>query len=247
MKYNYLIEIEYLGNNFVGWQKQKKGRSIQGIIEKTLSKIFKSRIKINGSGRTDAGVNAWGQCANFLCKNEIKNTFQTLTTINFFLKKYPISIVKIKKKNAKFHARHSAKKRLYEYLITNRKAKLTIDKDRSWLIKKNLDIKEMKKAIIHFLGTHDFSTFRASSCTANSPIRTITKAKIKKNKDKISILFESKSFLQKQVRSMVGSLKYVGENKWKSKKIKEILKSKKRKFCAPPAPPEGLYLKKVIY
>ncbi len=175
-----MIEIEYLGNNFVGWQKQKKGRSIQGIIEKTLSKIFKSRIKINGSGRTDAGVNAWGQCANFLCKNEIKNTFQTLTTINFFLKKYPISIVKIKKKNAKFHARHSAKKRLYEYLITNRKAKLTIDKDRSWLIKKNLDIKEMKKAIIHFLGTHDFSTFRASSCTANSPIRTITEARIKK-------------------------------------------------------------------
>ncbi len=105
----------------------------------------------------------------------------------------------------------------------------------------------MKKAITYFIGTHDFSTFRASSCTANSPIRTITKARIKNNKDKISILFESKSFLQKQVRSMVGSLKYVGENKWKSKKIKEILKLKKRKFCAPPAPPEGLYLKKVIY
>lgn len=136
---------------------------------------------------------------------------------------------------------------MYEYLITNRKAKLAIDKNRSWLIKKTLDIKEMKKAITYFIGTHDFSTFRASSCTANSPIRTITKARIKNNKDKISILFESKSFLQKQVRSMVGSLKYVGENKWKSKKIKEILKLKKRKFCAPPAPPEGLYLKKVIY
>ncbi len=247
MKYNYLIIIEYLGTNFVGWQIQKKGKSIQGLVEKTLSRIFKSKIKINGSGRTDSGVNAWGQCANFYCNKEIKNTFQTLTTINFFLKRNEISITTLKKKNLTFHARHSAKKRLYEYIITNRKAKLVIDKDRSWLIKKTLNIKEMKKAITYLIGTHDFSTFRSSSCAANSPIRTITKASIKKNKDKISILFESKSFLQKQVRSMVGSLKYVGENKWNPKKIKEILKSKKRKFCAPPAPPEGLYLKKVIY
>ena len=105
----------------------------------------------------------------------------------------------------------------------------------------------MKKATSYFLGTHDFSAFRASSCTAKSPIKTISSAKIKKKGDKIFINFKSKSFLQKQVRSMVGCLKYVGENKWKPEKIKSIIKQKKREFCAPPAPPYGLYLEKVFY
>ena len=105
----------------------------------------------------------------------------------------------------------------------------------------------MKKAINYFKGTHNFSAFRASSCTAKSPIKKISKAIIKKNGDKIFILFESKSFLQKQVRSMVGCLKYVGEKKWKPERIKLIIRSKKRQLCAPPAPPEGLYLKKVFY
>ena len=105
----------------------------------------------------------------------------------------------------------------------------------------------MKKAIKYFIGTHDFSALRASSCSAKSPIRTITHASLKSFKDKITMRFESESFLQKQVRSMVGCLKYVGENKWKPKKIKKIIKSKKRNECAPPAPPEGLYLKKVFY
>ena len=105
----------------------------------------------------------------------------------------------------------------------------------------------MKKGIKFFLGTHNFSSMRASTCTAKSPIKTITKVVIKKKKDKITILFESKSFLQKQVRSMVGCLKYVGENKWKPEKIKSIIRLKKRMLCAPPAPPEGLYLERVFY
>lgn len=247
MKFNYQIIIEYLGTNFVGWQIQKNGVSIQSLVEKALTKTLKSKIKINGSGRTDAGVHALGQSANFFHKNEISNTFKFLSTVNYFLKKYSISIIDLRRKKLNFHARHSAKKRVYEYLILNRISKLTIDKERAWLVNKSLNIKKMKKAIHHFKGKHNFSAFRASSCTAKSPIKTINKVSIKKLKEKIFIKFESKSFLQKQVRSMVGSLKYVGENKWKSKKIKEILKSKKRKFCAPPAPPEGLYLKKVIY
>ena len=105
----------------------------------------------------------------------------------------------------------------------------------------------MKIAINYFIGTHNFSAFRASSCSAKSPIKTISKANIKKNEDKITIVFESQSFLQKQVRSMVGCLKYVGENKWRPEKIKLIISQKKRRLCAPPAPPEGLFLKKVSY
>ena len=247
MKYNYQIIIEYLGKNFVGWQIQKKGKSIQGLIQKAISKTIKKKIKLVGSGRTDAGVNAVGQSANFNCENEIKNSFKFLSSVNFFLKNHQISIINLKKRNELFHARHSAKKRLYEYIIINRLANLSIDQDRSWLIKKKLNIKKMKKAIKYFIGTHDFSALRASSCSAKSPIRTITHASLKSFKDKITMRFESESFLQKQVRSMVGCLKYVGENKWKPKKIKKIIKSKKRNECAPPAPPEGLYLKKVFY
>jgi tRNA pseudouridine38-40 synthase len=245
--FNYQINIEYLGYNYVGWQIQKNGTSIQSLIEKALTKTLKSKIKINGSGRTDAGVNAFGQSANFYTKIKINDKFKFLNTVNYFLKNTLVSIISLKKKNKNFHARHSAKKRSYEYIILNRIGKLAIYKNRVWLVKKLLDIKKMKKGISYLKGTHNFSAFRASSCSAKSPIKKISKVNIKKIKDKIIITFESKSFLQKQVRSMVGCLKYVGEKKWKPSKIKSIINSKKRKLCAPPAPAEGLYLKKVTY
>jgi tRNA pseudouridine38-40 synthase len=244
---NYQITIEYLGTNYVGWQIQKNGTSIQSLVQRALNKTLKSKININGSGRTDAGVHALGQSANFFFNNEIKEKFKFLNTSNHFLKNTTISILNLKKRNKNFHARHSAKKRLYEYIICNRAGNLTINKNRSWLIKKKLDIKKMKKAINYLRGTHNFSAFRSSSCSAKNPIRTINKVNIEKKGDKIIIKFESKSFLQKQVRSMVGCLKYVGENKWKPEKIKNVINLKKRKLCAPPAPPEGLYLKNVFY
>ena len=245
--FNYQIIVEYLGLNYVGWQVQKNGMSIQSQIEKALTKTLNSKIKIIGSGRTDAGVNALGQSANFYFKNEIKDHFKFLNTVNFFLRNSSIAIINLKKRNKNFHARHSAKKRCYEYVIFNRTGQLAIYKNRSWLIKKDLDFKKMKKAINYFYGTHNFSAFRSSSCSAKSPIKTISKVNIKKSGEKILITFESKSFLQKQVRSMVGCLKYVGENKWKPEKIKSLIKHKKRELCAPPAPPEGLYLEKVFY
>ena len=156
MKFNYQIIIEYLGRNFVGWQTQKNGKSIQSVIEKTLSKTLKTKIKVVGSGRTDAGVNAFGQSANFFTTNEIKNSFKFLSTINFFLSKYSISVLSIKRRSLKFHARYSAKKRQYEYIILNRIAKASIDDDRVWLVKKKLDLKKMKEGISFFFGTQFF-------------------------------------------------------------------------------------------
>ena len=247
MKYNYQIIIEYLGENFVGWQIQKNGNSIQSVIEKALTKTLKSKTKIIGSGRTDAGVNAFGQSANFYHKNRIKNFFKFLSTINFYLKRYSISIIDLKNRKLNFHARHSAKKRQYIYVILNRLAKPSIDRKRAWLVVKKLNLKKMKKAISYFVGTHNFSAFRSSSCSAKSPVRTIELASIIRKKDKIFFKFESRSFLQKQVRSMVGCLKLVGEEKWTPNKISQIIKLKKREQCAPPAPPEGLYLSKVFY
>ena len=146
-----------------------------------------------------------------------------------------------------FNELFSEKKRRYEYIILNRIAKPSIEDKRSWQVKKNLDFNKMNKAIKYFVGTHNFSAFRSSSCNAKSPIRKIDLASIKKIGDKLIIKFESKSFLQKQVRSMVGCLKYVGENKWKPFMIKRLIKSRNRGKCAPPAPAEGLFLKKVFY
>ena len=122
-----------------------------------------------------------------------------------------------------------------------------LEKNKAWHIKKKLDVKIMKKGANILKGTHNFSTFRASSCQAKSPIKTMKNASVKKNKHSIVLTFKSKSFLQKQVRSMVGSLKYLGEGKWNLNDFKKVFLSKKRKMCAPPAPAYGLYLTKIKY
>ncbi len=149
--------------------------------------------------------------------------------------------------NKKFHARHNAKKRTYLYLIINRQSPLTLQKNKAWHIRNKLDLKTMKKGAKLLIGTHDFSTFRAASCGAKSPIKTMEKISIKKNRDKIYLQFTSKSFLQQQVRSMVGCIKYLGEGKWNLNDFKNSFKSKSRMKCAPPAPACGLYLKNINY
>ncbi len=245
--YNYFVKIEYDGTNYVGWQNQKNGKSVQQVIEKALKKILKSKIKLIGAGRTDKGVHAYGQCANFKVKEKIANKKKFINSINFFLQKKFISILDIKEKDINFHSRYSAKERVYEYHIVNRLGSLSIYKNKAWHIKKKLDIKILKKGAEILQGEHDFSTFRASSCTAKSPIKKMKLVKIKKSGEKILILFKSKSFLQNQVRSMVGCLNYISLKKWTIKKFIKILKSKQRSMCAPPAPAHGLYLKEIKY
>ena len=246
MKSNYQIIIEYDGTNYNGWQFQKNGSSIQNEIEKALWKLLKRKIRVIGSGRTDAGVHAVGQSANFFC-DKIENNKKFLNSLNYFLSKKNISISSIKKKNLNFHSRFDAKKRTYKYIIVNRKNFLVLDKNRAWLVKKKLNINDMKKAIKLFSGTHNFNAFRSSSCSAKSPVRTIEKSSLIKKDGKIIIFFSSKSFLQHQVRSMVGCLKYIGEGKWNIDKLKTLFNSRKRSLCAPPAPSSGLYLYKVTY
>ena len=245
--YKYQILIEYVGTNFVGWQIQSKGKSIQKLIQTKLSKLLKEKVSLIGSGRTDSGVHAIEQSAHFDIKKKIKDLDKFLKSINHFVNNMHVSILNIKKRNINFHARFSAKQRIYKYVIFNRLSKPSIEKERGWHIIKKLDISLMKKSAKKLLGTKDFSTFRSSSCSAKNPIRTMKSIKIKSNKGKIEIQFKSQSFLQQQVRSMVGCLKYVAERKWDLKKFDLVFQSKKRIFCAPPAPAEGLFLEKVIY
>ena len=245
--HRYQVLIEYVGTNFIGCQIQPKGMSIQKLTQIKISNLLKQKINLIGSGRTDAGVHAIGQSAHFDCKKKIENLDNFLKSLNYFLNNQLISIIKIKKRNLNFHARFSAKQRIYRYVIFNRVSKPSIEKDRVWHIRKKLDLKLMKRGAKKLLGVHDFSTFRSSNCSAKSPIKTITSIKIKVIKNRIEIIFKSKSFLQQQIRSMVGCLKYLGETKWDLKKFEKIFKSKKRILCAPPAPAHGLFLEKVIY
>ena len=225
----------------------KKGQTIQGVLQDTISKFLKEKTNIIGSGRTDAGVHANSQSAHFDSKILILDKDKFLKSINHFLKKKFIAVLSIKKKKLSFHARYSAKERIYEYIIFNRISPPVLNQDKCWHIMKKLNLEDMKKGAKMLQGTKDFSTFRASSCNAKSPIRTIKSVKIKCQNSKISIEFRSQSFLQQQVRSMVGCLKYLGEQKWSIKEFDKVLKSKKRELCASIAPAKGLYLKKVLY
>ena len=245
--HKYQILIEYVGTNFIGWQIQKRGNSIQGLIQKQLSKILREKIFIIDSGRTDSGVHAIEQSAHFECKKKIKDAHLFLNSANYFLNKKLISILNIKKRKSTFHARHSAKMRSYIYVIYNRESPPSINKRRGWHIKRKLNLKLMKSAAKMLTGHNDYNTFRASSCSAKSPVRTINNFTITKSNETIKIRIKSKSFLQQQIRGMVGSIKCLGEGKWDLKYFEKVFKLKKRSLCGPPAPPYGLFLEKIIY
>ena len=245
--FKFQILIEYVGTNFRGWQIQTKGKTIQGLVQNKISKLLKEKIILIGAGRLDKGVHAAEQSAHFECKTKISDLNRFLKSLNHFLNKEMITVLKIKKRGKDFHARYSAKIRIYRYVIINRFGRPMLEKNRGWHVMNKLDINMMKKAAKELIGTNDFSTFRASTCRAKSPVKTMKSVRIRSNNNKIDIEFQSQSFLQQQVRSMVGCLKYVGEKKWTLKKFISVINLRDRTLCAPPAPPEGLYLSKVIY
>ena len=242
----YKLKIEYDGTPFVGWQFQRNGISIQEVLQKAIFNLSKEKVIITGAGRTDSGVHALAQVAHFDLEKKIEKK-KILLAINQHIGSKPITVLKIIKISKKFHSRFDAKKRTYQYIIINRTSPLALQKNKAWHIRKKLDVKVMKKGAKLLMGTHDFSTFRSSSCGAKSPIKTMEKISIKKIKDKITLSFTSKSFLQQQVRSMVGCIKYLGDGKWNIEDFKSSFNSKKRVKCAPPAPACGLYLAKIDY
>ena len=242
----YKIKIEYDGTPFVGWQFQKNGTSVQKVLQDAILLFSQEKTIVNGAGRTDSGVHAEEQVAHFDLKKKIEKK-KFIKGVNKYIGNYPISVLEVRKVSRKFHSRYDAKQRVYRYIIVNRSSRLSLLKNKAWHISKNLNILKMKKGSKMLVGTHDFSTFRSSSCSANSPIKTLKKAKIKKRNNKIFIDSVSKSFLQQQVRSMVGCLKYLGEGKWSLKKFQKVFLSKTRSNCAPPAPAQGLYLAKIKY
>ena len=233
--------VEYDGTQFVGWQRQLNGRSIQEAIEVAIEKVAEKKITIFGAGRTDAGVHAVHQVFHFDFNKDI-DAKKITDALNFHLKNDSISILKTKLTQDDFDARRDAKLRIYKYVIINRDSPLSIEKDRAWQLKIKLNEENMNNAAQILVGTHDFTTFRSASCGAKSPIKTMKKINIFRKDDYVYSYFESESFLQHQVRSMMGCIKLVGEDKWEKKDLVDALNSKDRTQCASPAPASGLYL-----
>tara|TARA_A100001011_G_C14175151_1_gene784311 strand:+ start:297 stop:1073 length:777 start_codon:yes stop_codon:yes gene_type:complete len=246
----YALKIEYDGTLFHGWQKQQNLDTVQGSIELALKRLDPSSKGITGAGRTDAGVHATGQVAHLDLKKNW-NPDQLKQALNFFLKPKLISIVAAAKVDMDFHARFSAVKRYYLYKIINRNAPLTLDINKSWQVRRVLDVEKMNQAAKCLVGTHDFTTFRSSSCQAKSPIKSIDKVKIDSVDSSIGksiyFKFEARSFLHNQIRSIVGTLEKVGANRWPKNRVILALSAKNRNECGPVAPANGLYLTKIDY
>ena len=243
----YKIIIEYDGTPFVGWQKQENGRSIQESIESAIKKIFEEEVVIFGAGRTDAGVHAIGQTAHFDIKKKSFDAYVIKNALNDHLRPLPISILDVEEVDENFHARFDAIQRKYLYRIINRKSPLTIEKGRAWQVHKSLSVEPMKKCIPLIEGKHDFTTFRSANCQSESPIKTIDEVKITQSDENIYFGISAKSFLHHQVRSLVGSLKMVGDGSWSIHDFDNALKSKNRSKCGALAPSEGLYFMEVKY
>lgn len=246
----YKLTIEYNGTNFIGWQKQKKGFSIQGTIEKAAKNFLQSEVDLIVAGRTDAGVHAEAQVAHLdiFKKLKIKNI---LFGLNFYLSKEKfgedISIKKVNKVDSNFNARFGAKKKTYKYKIYNNESRSPMHAYNTWWVSQKLNIIDMKKASKYLLGNHDFSSFRASGCQALSPVKTLDKIAIIKKKNIITLTFTARSFLYNQVRIMTGTLKDVGSGLINPIALKNILQKKKRTSSGVTAPSKGLTLYKVYY
>ena len=243
--HNYKIVIEYDGTNFVGWQQQENGQSIQSAIQEALVKLSNENVTIFGAGRTDAGVHAYGQVASFNLNKKIE-TDVIRDGLNQHLRPHPIAVQNAEIVDDNFHARFSAKKRWYEYKIINRRPPLTIDLNRAWCVYKNLDIEKMKSESLSFLGKHDLNAFRSAHCQSKNSIKTIDSVSIKNIDEQIIIEVSAKSFLHSQVRIMIGTLVDIAKGNI-NKTVLDIINSKQRDIAGQTAPANGLYLKKVEY
>ncbi|WP_395014902.1 tRNA pseudouridine(38-40) synthase TruA [Dongia sp.] len=240
------LTIEYDGGGFVGWQRQDNGPSIQQSLEDAVFRITGETVLVQGAGRTDAGVHALGQVAHVDVEKAIEAE-KLKDAINYHLKPAPIAVLSSAVAPQDFHARFSATGRAYLYRIVNRRAPLTVDHGRAWLVNAALDSDAMHDAAQVLLGKHDFSTFRASLCQAQSPVKTLDRLSIHRVGEEIQVIAEARSFLHHMVRNIVGTLRLVGEGKWSKDDVREALEARDRTKGGPTAPPDGLYLTRVSY
>ena len=242
----YKLTLEYDGRGFVGWQRQDNGPSVQAALEAAVKGFCGEAITVHGAGRTDAGVHALAQVAHIDLEKE--TGAETLRdALNFHLKPAAVAVLAAEAVADDFHARFSATERAYRYRIVNRRAPLTLDRGRAWLVPVPLDAGAMGEAARALLGRHDFTSFRAGECQAKSPVKTLDALEVSRDGDEIWIEARARSFLHHQVRNMVGTLKLVGEGKWSRADMERALAARDRRAAGPTAPADGLYLVAVRY
>lgn len=242
----YKLTIEYDGTPFVGWQMQEKDRSVQLALTEAIEGFCGERIVVHGAGRTDAGVHALGQVAHIdLARDWPADTVRD--AINQHLKPDPVAILQAEPVPGDFDARFSAIKRHYLYRVINRRAPLALEHGRAWRLPVPLDADAMHAAAQMLIGQHDFTTFRSSECQAKSPVKTLDRLDVRRAGEEIAFHVSARSFMHNQVRSMVGTLKLVGEGKWSARDVAAALAARDRAACGPVAPAHGLYLERIDY
>lgn len=242
------LDIEYDGGPYAGWQRQADQHSVQAAIEQALEKFCGEAVTLRGAGRTDAGVHATGQVAHIdLTKDWRPDTVRDAVNAHLTQAGERVAVLAASVVPDDFDARFSARARHYVYRIANRRAPPALDKGKVWWVPKRLDAEAMDAAAKQLLGRHDFTTFRSAQCQANSPLRTLDRLDVARSGDMIEVFASARSFLHNQVRSMVGSLKKVGEGAWMSEDLKAALEARDRAACGQVAPPDGLFLVSVDY
>ncbi|MCZ4281592.1 tRNA pseudouridine(38-40) synthase TruA [Kiloniella laminariae] len=242
----YKLTIEYDGSDFFGWQRQKDQISVQEVIEEAVFKFSGERVAVFASGRTDSGVHALGQVASM----DLERAFpadKVRDAINFHLRPARVAVLSSEIVDEEFHARFSATERSYLYRIINRRAHLVLDHHRAWFVPQKLDVTAMHEAAQVLVGTHDFTSFRAKECQAQSPVKTMNRIAVSQIGEEIRIELSARSFLYHQVRNIAGSLKKVGIGKWTGEDLKRVLAARDRSVAGEMAPAWGLYFVSVSF
>jgi tRNA pseudouridine38-40 synthase len=242
----YKLIVEYDGSAFAGWQRQEGAPSVQQVLEEAAEALDGAPVAVVAAGRTDAGVHALGQVIHLDLAKPIRAD-KVRDALNAHLRPHAVAVLHAEGAAPDFHARFDATARTYLYRILNRRPDLALDRGRAWRVPQALDHEAMHRAAQAVVGRHDFSTFRDSQCQADSPVKTLDAITIERAGEEIAVTCSARSFLHRQVRSMVGSLVEVGRGKEGERWMADILKAADRTLCGPVAPPEGLYLVSVSY
>jgi tRNA pseudouridine38-40 synthase len=242
----YRLTIEYDGGPYRGFQAQANQPTVQGAIEAAIHALCGEALRLQAAGRTDAGVHALGQVIHVDLEKD-RPASVVMKAINAHLVPQPIAVIDCEIADRAFHARFSALGRRYLYKVLNRPGPPALDRGRLWHIRRPLSIEPMVDAAAGLIGLHDFTTFRDAACQARSPVKTLDVARVTRRGDEVHLEFEARSFLHRQVRSMVGSLAQVGLGRWSAADFTAALASRDRAACGPVAPADGLYLVSVDY
>jgi tRNA pseudouridine38-40 synthase len=245
----YKLTIEYDGAAYCGWQRQTEGPSVQETLETAITRFSGDNITLQGAGRTDRGVHARGQVAHAdLSKKWDGGRIRDAMNAHLTLMEAPISILSASEVLESFDARFSATSRTYCYRILNRRPPAALDRFHAWNVRRPLNIEAMQQGANRLLGHHDFTTFRDADCQAKSPMKTLQRLDVMRTgQETIEIWAQARSFLHRQVRSMVGSLVEVGVGRWTPQDITRMLEARDRSQCGQVAPAAGLYLMSVDY